>query len=290
MANDNKINIKLEVCRDKNSGKLTIMAHFDAKSPNILIDKNEYIWIPTVEEKDLINEAFNFIPKSDKLNSPKPVENKIDIDEKEKNEIDTKTELESQIEIKKEEEIKTPSEKIKEEIENKIQEHKQDEAKNNLENNDSPEPAVFEITTETIPAQKTDIKEPVKQEIKEDSNELVKDLPKQEPDELPKQEPEELAKQEPIKEDMDVKIQIKEDEENSKQSPQDSINNNDSDKKQKEVEEGIIVEADAEAIEEAIKRHVGKDEEDDSIVEVDEQTIIDKVLSQKKKGKWSKKK
>ena len=53
-----------------------------------------------------------------------------------------------------------------------------------------------------------------------------------------------------------------------------------------EQDKGLIVEADAEAIDEAIKKH---SKDDDAIVEADEQTIIDKVLSQKKKGRWSRK-
>ena len=46
-------------------------------------------------------------------------------------------------------------------------------------------------------------------------------------------------------------------------------------------------EADNDAIEKALKKHVDT-ENDDSMKEVDEQTIIDRVLSQKKKGKWGK--
>ncbi len=50
-----------------------------------------------------------------------------------------------------------------------------------------------------------------------------------------------------------------------------------------EVEEGIIAKADDAAIERALEK-----DDDKTIKEVDEQTIIEKVLSQKKKGKWSK--
>ena len=57
-------------------------------------------------------------------------------------------------------------------------------------------------------------------------------------------------------------------------------------KEDRKKEERLIVEADDDAIEAAIKRRI---EDDKSFVEVDEQTIIDRVLSQKKKGKWSKK-
>ena len=52
----------------------------------------------------------------------------------------------------------------------------------------------------------------------------------------------------------------------------------------KETGESFIVKADEKAIERALKKDV---DEDDTIKEADEQTIIDKVLSQKKKGKWS---
>ena len=62
MVKDNEINIKLEVCRDNNSGKLTILAHFNEDAPNIFKEKGEYFWMPTTEEKDLLNEAFELIP------------------------------------------------------------------------------------------------------------------------------------------------------------------------------------------------------------------------------------
>ena len=47
----------------------------------------------------------------------------------------------------------------------------------------------------------------------------------------------------------------------------------------------MIVKADSEAIEEALKRH--KQDKDESMIDVDEKTIIEKVLKQKKK--WNKK-
>lgn len=51
-----------------------------------------------------------------------------------------------------------------------------------------------------------------------------------------------------------------------------------------EINEGIIAKADDAAIERALKKNV---DDDKTIKEVDEQTIIEKVLSQKKKGRWS---
>ena len=62
MPKDNKISIKLEVCRDKTSKKLIITAHFDSKADNIFIDKDSYAWMPTIEERDLLNDAFAFFP------------------------------------------------------------------------------------------------------------------------------------------------------------------------------------------------------------------------------------
>jgi len=62
MAKNDNINIKIEVCKEKNSGKLSIRAHFDSNAPNIAMDKDGYIWIPTFEEKEFINEAFELIP------------------------------------------------------------------------------------------------------------------------------------------------------------------------------------------------------------------------------------
>ena len=55
---------------------------------------------------------------------------------------------------------------------------------------------------------------------------------------------------------------------------------------QESDEKKILVAADSHAIDEALKKNREKKEE--GLVEVDEQTIVDKVLSQKKKGKWKK--
>jgi ligand-binding SRPBCC domain-containing protein len=58
------------------------------------------------------------------------------------------------------------------------------------------------------------------------------------------------------------------------------------DKESNKKEEKVIIEADDAAIDAALKKHW---EHEKSFVEADEQTIIDKVLNQKKKGKWDKK-
>lgn len=62
MTEEDKIHIKLEICRNKDSDELAIMTHFDPNAPNFFKDKEGYLWMPTVEEKDFINEAFELMP------------------------------------------------------------------------------------------------------------------------------------------------------------------------------------------------------------------------------------
>jgi hypothetical protein len=58
---------------------------------------------------------------------------------------------------------------------------------------------------------------------------------------------------------------------------------------QKKQEEKILVEADEKTIDDMVKRKTGEIDDDGLLVEVDKATIIDKVLKQKKKGKWQRK-
>ena len=59
----------------------------------------------------------------------------------------------------------------------------------------------------------------------------------------------------------------------------------DLDNEVKEEDKEILIKTDDYAIETALEKN---EEKDKSIIEADEQTIIEKVLSQKKKGKWDK--
>ena len=196
MTKNDKIHIKVELFKDKNSGALTIMTHFDQNAPNISKDKEGYSWWPTVEEKDFINEAFDLI-STHGIKSYSP-----------------------------EKDILEPPE-IKEENPLEIKE---------------------DIPEEKSPFEKKDEEKPV-------------DMP---PGDLPPMEK-------------------KEDETSFEQS--DDQPKTDEEMKKEEEEEQILVQADDEAIEAALKKD---DEKDETIVEADEQTIIDRVLSQKKKGKWNK--
>ena len=71
MGEEDKIYIKLELCKDKNSDELAIMTHFNFNAPNFFGSNNKYSWMPTKEEMSFINEAFNSIEMS---KSKKPFE------------------------------------------------------------------------------------------------------------------------------------------------------------------------------------------------------------------------
>lgn len=138
MAKDDNVNIKLELNKNKNSGKIDIVAHFDNKAPNVIIENNEYFWMPTVEEKDFLNEAFSLVPTN----------NKSDAFNKESN-LSSRT-------PKKEESLKEQSEKpardigeIKESIKKEITaEHAPADVENDANEDNKKqdeEPAVFEV-------------------------------------------------------------------------------------------------------------------------------------------------
>ncbi len=236
MPKDKNVGIKIELVKDTRSGKLKMVAHFNSNSPNVIIENNEYIWIPTIDEKELIDEAFSFIPseKTSKTNSNLNFEPELPAEEE--------TSKPEPI-FEKKPEVSRPF--LHKEAEEKII---------TTPTFEKEEPTVFEVTKEeSFPAEET-IEEEVEKELEKKQN----------------------------KNPMTAKVQIKQNE------PKIEYDEEKTDKKKPE-DEGIIVEADADAIEAALKRHAGKEDRDDSFKEVDEQTIIDRVLSQKKKGKWTKK-
>lgn len=233
MTKDGKINIKLEVCRDKISGKLSIMTHFNSNAPNVFKDKDSYLWMPTAEEKDLINEAFGLMP--------------IDADY-----VPSGKSIPGPEGIEAEESIPRPEE---------IEEEKS-----------IPEPVIEE-----------EIKPTPKNQPTEDEKKPTDFSPLEKPDESDVFEvTDQDIKTDDLDKDIDKEIEVvsaKVDEQTTEESKSDE-----SETEKKKEDEGIIVEADVEAIDAALKKHTEKDK---SIVEADEQTIIDRVLSQKKKGKWS---
>ena len=195
MTEDDKINIKLEVCRDKTSGKLSITAHFNSNAPNVFKDKDSYFWIPTTDEKDLINEAFQLMP--------------IDVGYTPTGETVPKPE-----EIEEEKSIPEPV--IEEE---------------------------FQPTPETQPT--------------EDEKKSTDLSPLEKPDESDVVEvTDKDIKTDDLDKDIDKEIEdtsAKADEQTAEEPKSDE-----SETEKKEKDEGIIVEADSDAIEAALKKHLRK--------------------------------
>ena len=63
MADGKNVNIKLEIYRDK--GKLSLLVRFDNEADNFIVEKDNYSWLPTIEEIELINEAFGVFSKDE---------------------------------------------------------------------------------------------------------------------------------------------------------------------------------------------------------------------------------
>jgi len=193
------------------------MTYFDPNAPNFCKDEDGYFWCPTIEERNFLNEAFEFIPKKDQTAS-QPLE-------------------------KREERVAAPRP-----VETKPQvnvEYRRPEIKPPERKEAMPEPQT-----------------PVNKEYKrpwEKSSPFEKKDWKKSTDLPPLEKPQREAVFEVTEEES---------------KPKDID----------EADESIIAKADDAAIERALKKD---DDDDKTIREVDEQTIIEKVLSQKKKGKWS---
>jgi len=217
LVKEDNIHIRIELCKDQISGKFNLTTYFDPNAPNFCKDEEGYFWCPTIEEKNFLNEAFEFIPNKDhimghplekieeKVVAPRPVETKPQVN----------------VEYRRPE-IKPPERR------------------------------------EVMPEPQTPVNKEYKKPWEKSSPFEKKDW-KKSTDLPPLEKTERKAVFEVI-------------EEESKSKDIDEIN------------EGIIAKADDAAIERALKKNV---DDDKTIKEVDEQTIIEKVLSQKKKGRWS---
>jgi len=270
MGKDNNIYIRVELSRDKNKGALNLVTHFELDAPNVLNHSEGYFWFPTEGEKDLISETFELMPSDAKS---KPSLETIEIKSSPKPEARPGPDLNTTVEVI------SPNHEPEKTL--------QPEPPKEFTLTPQPEPPKEEITQTQQPIpepEKTLQPEPPKEEITqtqsipdESTQEKKENLPPLEPDEEIKSGYE-VAEQK-IEEELQKRNQPQPEE-----KPKDE---NQEDKKNKEAEEdnGMIVKADSEAIEEALRKH--SQEKDESMVDVDEKTIIDKVLKQKKK--WNKK-
>jgi hypothetical protein len=62
MGKDHNVYIKLELSRDRNTGILNLITHFDLNAPNVFLDGKIFVWAPTEEEKDLLTDSFELMP------------------------------------------------------------------------------------------------------------------------------------------------------------------------------------------------------------------------------------
>lgn len=60
MKNEN-VYIKLEISRNPETGKLSLLAKFDQNAPNFSKEEDGFSWSPTSEERAFLNEAFEMI-------------------------------------------------------------------------------------------------------------------------------------------------------------------------------------------------------------------------------------
>jgi hypothetical protein len=63
MDENENIHIKLEISRDPMTGHLNLMTRFDPNAPNVVKDENGFSWLPTKEEREFLNEAFDMLLK-----------------------------------------------------------------------------------------------------------------------------------------------------------------------------------------------------------------------------------
>jgi len=61
MGEENGTYIKLELCKSKNSGEFAIRIHFDQNAPNLFRNGDNYSWMPTTEEINILNEASDLV-------------------------------------------------------------------------------------------------------------------------------------------------------------------------------------------------------------------------------------
>lgn len=264
MTKNENINIKLEVFKDKFSGKISLIAHFNHSAPNIYKERDDYVWFPTTEEKNLILEAFDLTSSY----SHQTFQEKTVTQPQPKQVITSSVETQTTREM---------------------------EPKLNIQQSQSQhtkkEPAVFEeqnvIKTNQIENQKVhplSYNTPKTEAVKKEEQKTADHFPKTQPREkVPTifDVPTEIKTYDTKKETESDESYYKQNQEEVKkeESYVQTYNN------KKDLDEAVISEADINAIDAALKKQTEKEE---YMVQADEKTIVDKVLNQKKKGKWNK--
>ncbi|RLE68849.1 MAG: hypothetical protein DRJ45_07410 [Thermoprotei archaeon] len=251
MSENNKIHIKIELEKNPHYGNIVLKTQFDPNAPNFFYDKDGISWCPTSEESEFINEAFELMSKGQGGH----FENKI-ADKTTSNKIHIKIQLE-----------KNP--------------HYGDLV---IKAQFDPNAPNFFEDKET----KTISWCPSTEEI-EFINEAFGLMPKSRNTHFINKK--ELEK----KTELDEKTERVNTEKNKESIDKDitekitsnkNIEEFDFERRKEEKLEGnvTVVSADSKTIDELVNKN--KEGKDDFMVEASEGTILNKVLKQKKKGKW----
>jgi hypothetical protein len=262
MPPEHNVNIKLEVFKEK-SGKLSIIAHFIHSAPNLYKEQNDYVWFPTYEEKNFLIEAFNLT--SNVLS--KNYQDKKDISQISTQDVKPNIAPNRPRVIEPILNVQTTEPQFANKEPLVVGEHKT----NNTFSSENKE--------ETIQTNNQTYTEQTKNDNKSNDSFYHSDQKNM-------REPAVIDFSKNIK-TYDTKKDIQAPDphytqnqrENKKKQQYTQTNNDETD-----INNAVIAQADFEAIDAALKKHTDKE---NYMVQADEKTIIDKVISQKKKGKWN---
>ena len=98
MGEENEINIKIELNRDKTQN-LSIITYFNQNSSNFFKEGDYYVWKPTFKEKEFIIDAFKLIIDSNIENNKRGKIFKFS-DKDSDNDVDIETNIKSKKNIK----------------------------------------------------------------------------------------------------------------------------------------------------------------------------------------------
>jgi len=281
---DDDVHIKIELFKDSNSGKMALRVHFDDDAPNVIMENKGCYWKPTTEEEKILHEAFNLLSFDKKTTKSS---------EEDKNYTKHSTYQ------TKEEYIPETQPKYEPKMKSKFEEEKTTEPimESKTDFNQNPEPKtdskfekekvsepVMESRTESGFEHKSDSKVETIPSRRTDNKEEILETPK--PEEKKKhlfgfRKEKDTSSSDKKTAENEPKVDVKSDKEFKK--PADA--KDDSDKFFKE--DLLVSDSNNEDVEDVEKKH-SENEDDEKIVEADEKTILDRVLSQKKKGKWRK--
>ena len=259
MPTENNVNVKLEVFKEKFTGKLSIIAHFMHSAPNIYKEQEDYIWFPTYEEKKFLSEAFDLTSSGLSKNTQ---------DKKNISNISTQG--------VKPDVVYNPSgvinpnlnvQRIDPQYTNK-ETVLQEKQKANYTND-------YVKQQQTIPQKNQIYTEETKKE-NDFKNRFLQNTPTNEKEQTVNNFSNNIKTDDTKKEIYVPDPNYKHKQYDMKKDQQSARRDNN----KTDINSAVIAQADLDAIDAALKKHTDKEEH---MVQADEKTIVDKVINQKKK-------